>query len=125
MDSFNSEAQRRMGRVFCQMSEALNRKRTPDQCRSHHQKLLGNCRTVAAVVTYLRAKIKESEEAFPLRRRTRVIGKLLFRKWQAAKEAEQVERVEQLAFGCLKTFKNSGRMVVEMREADVGCYSLE
>lgn len=59
LDSFNSEAQRRVDRVFCQMSEALQRKRTPDQCRSHHQKLLTRCRNVERMVDYLREKIRE------------------------------------------------------------------
>jgi hypothetical protein len=60
LNSFNSEAQRRMDRVFCQMSEVLDRKRTPDQCRSHHQKLLTRCGNVAGMVAYLKAKIRES-----------------------------------------------------------------
>ena len=35
---FTSEAERRKKKVFYRLSKIL-RKRTPDQCRSHHQKL--------------------------------------------------------------------------------------
>ena len=38
--SFTSEASRREERVFCRLSELLRKKRTPEQCRSHHQQLL-------------------------------------------------------------------------------------
>jgi hypothetical protein len=46
-DSFTTEAKRREERVFCQLSKALNHRRTPDQCRSHHLKLLGTRQSVS------------------------------------------------------------------------------
>jgi hypothetical protein len=118
LPSFKSEAQRRFDRVFCQMSEVLHRKRTPDQCRSHHQKLFSRYRTVEAMIEYLRGKIRESEELYPWRRRTRVIGKLRFRRQMKADEAGvEVDRVEEYACGSVKTFKNSSRVLLEIREA--------
>lgn len=88
LESFSSEKQRRMERVFCQLSEALNRKRTPDQCRTHHQKLLGRQSSVKALIDYLQVKIKDSEE-YPCRQKTRFIGKFQLRKLQT----EEVLRV--------------------------------
>lgn len=54
-----SEAARRKTTVFNRLSKVL-RKRTPDQCRSHHQKLQNKFRNdLDAIIDYVAKKIEK------------------------------------------------------------------
>jgi hypothetical protein len=57
-DDFEDEAARRRTTVFNRLSKAL-RKRTPDQCRSHHQKLQNRFKNnLDRIIEFVRSKIK-------------------------------------------------------------------
>ena len=54
---FDSEIARRKSTVFNRLSKAL-RKRTPDQCRSHHQKLQNRFHNnIQSIVDFVKSKI--------------------------------------------------------------------
>jgi hypothetical protein len=56
---FNNEVSRRKSTVFNRLSKAL-RKRTPDQCRSHHQKLQNRFQNdIDAIVDFVKSKISK------------------------------------------------------------------
>lgn len=120
LQSFRTEAHRREDRVFCRLSEALHRKRTPDQCRSHHQKLQFNRKSIEELIVYLRGKIDDCDRYSPFRRKVRLIGK-----FKEGRRKQEVMQVEERSFGRVKTFKNSGRVVVEINEADIESYTFD
>jgi hypothetical protein len=50
-----------MRKVFNHLSKVL-RKRTPDQCRSHHQKLQQRCNdNLEQIIAYVRSRIRAKE----------------------------------------------------------------
>ena len=54
---FENEVSRRKSTVFNRLSKAL-RKRTPDQCRSHHQKLQNRFHNnIEAIIDFVKGKI--------------------------------------------------------------------
>ena len=56
---FESEISRRKSTVFNRLSKAL-RKRTPDQCRSHHQKLQNRFHNdIEAIINLVKSKISK------------------------------------------------------------------
>ena len=62
-EDFSSETLRRKLTVFHRLSKAL-RKRTPDQCRSHHQKLQNKFNNdLDAIINFVRGKLSRLREA--------------------------------------------------------------
>jgi flagellar basal body-associated protein FliL len=56
---FENEVARRKSTVFNRLSKAL-RKRTPDQCRSHHQKLQNRFKNnLDEIMEFVRSKIEK------------------------------------------------------------------
>lgn len=56
---FQNEVSRRKSTVFNRLSKAL-RKRTPDQCRSHHQKLQNRFKNnIDEIIEFVRGKIEK------------------------------------------------------------------
>lgn len=54
-NDFASEVARRSSKVFYYLSKAL-KKRTPDQCRSHHQKLQMRISNIEDIIAYVERK---------------------------------------------------------------------
>ena len=58
MRSFESENLRRTGKVFMQLSKIMEATRTPNQCKSHHQKMqkATSSGTIFEIIKYLQKK---------------------------------------------------------------------
>lgn len=59
-DFFRYESVRRVGQIFTQLSERMGRRRTPKQCKSHHQKMkkATSKGTLKEIISYLKEKIE-------------------------------------------------------------------
>lgn len=56
-NDFGSKLRRRKIKIFYKLSKVLKR-RNPDQCRSHHQKLEEKCsQDIEAIIKFVQAKI--------------------------------------------------------------------